>query len=327
MYDAQITEQSKVLAEVVINEEVKLNVNNLRDYEIHEWAKLFPKMANDEYNKLADDIAINGLYDAIMIYQNKIVDGTHRYLACKKAGVEPKATEWTGTEEELLRYIFSKNFNRRHLDASQRAMIAVEYGCLEDVLAAKNNSTSDLVKNLTTNHNAGKTTQKVVDSIGGGTNRQYISDAKYIKNNQPELVSYVRDAQMNIPRAVKLAKAKLTPDELNIAINRVLEKESVDKVIKEIKFLASPAHELGLNIAKKTLDFGVLFAMKLTEAALEEIKDVLYRHGYSEQAYTMYVATNTKQVQEAIEPLIKELPVNGYIIEPQDTAMSVIDEE
>jgi ParB-like chromosome segregation protein Spo0J len=326
MYDAQITEQSKVLTDVVTNEEVNLNVSNVTDYEIHGWAKLFPKMANDEYNNLADDIASNGLYDAIMIYQNKIVDGTHRYQACKKAGIEPKVTEWTGTEEELLKYIFSKNFNRRHLDASQKAMVAVEYGCLEEVLTAKKKLVTDLVKNLTTNQNASKTTQKVVDRIGGGTNRQYISDAKYIKNNQPELVSYVRDAQMNIPRAVKLAKAKLSPEELNIAINRVLEKESVDKVIKEIKFIVSPAHELGAN-EKKTLDFGILFAMKLNEAALEEIKDVLYRYGYSEQAYKMYVATNTKQVQEAMESLIKELPVNGYIIEPQDTAMSVIDEE
>lgn len=326
MYDDQITEQSEALTNVVTNEEVELDVNNSTNYEIHEWAKLFPKMTDDEYNNLADDIVINGLYDAIMIYQNKIVDGTHRYQACKKAGIEPKVTEWTGTEEELLKYIFSKNFNRRHLDASQKAMVVVEYGCIEEVLAAKKNLVTDLVKNLTTNHNAGKTTQKVVDNIGGGTNRQYISDAKYIKNNQPELVSYVRDAQMNIPRAVKLAKAKLSPEELNIAINRVLEKESVDKVIKEIKFIASPAHDLGAN-EKKILDFGILFAMKINEAAMEEIKNVLYRYGYSEQAYKMYVATNTKQVQEAMESFIKELPVNGYIVEPQDTAKSVIDEE
>lgn len=326
MYNDQIIEQSEVLINVVTNEEVELDVNNSTNYEIHEWAKLFPKMTDDEYNNLADDIASNGQYDVIMTYQNKIVDGAHRYLACKKAGIEPKITEWTGTEAELLKYIFSKNFNRRHLNANQRAMIAVEYGCIEEVLANKSNSVTDPVKNLTTNHNNGKTTQKVVDSIGGGTNRQYISDAKYIKDNHPELVSYVRDAKINIPKAVKLAKAKLTPEQLDIAVNRVLEKENVDRVIKEIKFLASPAHELGEN-EKKTLDFGILFAMKLNQTALEEIKNVLYRHGYSEQAYKMYVATNTKQVQAEMESLIKELPVNGYTVEPQDTAKSVINEE
>ena len=84
MYNDQIIEQSEVLINVVTNEEVKLDVNNSTNYEIHEWAKLFPKMTDDEYNNLADDIVINGLYDAIMIYQNKIVDGTHRYQAYVK---------------------------------------------------------------------------------------------------------------------------------------------------------------------------------------------------------------------------------------------------
>ncbi|WP_027937021.1 ParB/RepB/Spo0J family partition protein [Anaeroarcus burkinensis] len=325
MYDAQKTGQTEVLSNVAINDGMESNANGIRNYEIHEWANLFPRMTEEEYDHLADDIASNGQYEAIMTYQNKIVEGVHRYLACKKAGVEPQVTEWTGTEEALLKYIFGKNFNRRHLNASQRAMVAVEYGCLEKIIAAKNNS-SDLVKNLTTNHNSGKTTQKVVNSIGGGTNRQYISDANYIKSNQPELVRYVRDAQINIPKAVKLAKAKLTPDKLNIAIKRVLNKERVDKIINEIKFIESPAHELGES-EKQILDFGILFAMKLANAALEDIKDVLYRHGYSEQAYTLYVATNTKQVQESMESLMKELPVKGYIVEPQDTAKSVIDEE
>ncbi len=52
--------------------------------------------------------------------------GRNRYNACKLAKVEPHYSTWEGKPEELIPYVLSKNLHRRHLNESQRAMIAAK---------------------------------------------------------------------------------------------------------------------------------------------------------------------------------------------------------
>jgi ParB-like chromosome segregation protein Spo0J len=90
-------------------------------WEFHEAANLFP--LDEEYlDELAADIHANGQQDAIELQDGKILDGRRRYLACQRAGVEPKFREVQVADP--VAYVLSKNLHRRHLDASQRAMVA-----------------------------------------------------------------------------------------------------------------------------------------------------------------------------------------------------------
>ena len=43
-----------------------------------------------------EDIKKNGLQEKIWTYKGQIIDGRHRYLACKKFGIEPMFREWDG---------------------------------------------------------------------------------------------------------------------------------------------------------------------------------------------------------------------------------------
>ena len=55
-------------------------------------------------------------YDAerpIRLFQGKILDGWHRYLAACKANVEPVFKEFEGTEQEAVSLIFRENVARR----------------------------------------------------------------------------------------------------------------------------------------------------------------------------------------------------------------------
>lgn len=95
--------------------------------EFHAAATLFPMMENTAIKELAEDIAKNGQIEPILTVNGKIIDGRNRFEACKLAGVEPVFEEYQGdtSDEGLLKLSLSLNMKRRHLDASQKAMLAV----------------------------------------------------------------------------------------------------------------------------------------------------------------------------------------------------------
>lgn len=85
-------------------------------------AGLFPLIDGDEFNDLAADIAAHGLREPIVLYDGAILDGRNRYAACLSAGVAPRFVEYDG--DDALAFVLSLNLHRRHLDESQRGMVA-----------------------------------------------------------------------------------------------------------------------------------------------------------------------------------------------------------
>jgi len=106
-------------------------------YQYHEFADLYPIMPDEEVEDLAESIRLVGLKEAIVLCEEKILDGRHRDMACHMAGVEPCYTNFDGTREEAFNYVVAMNEHRRHLSSSQRAAIAVEkeemYNAIEEV--------------------------------------------------------------------------------------------------------------------------------------------------------------------------------------------------
>lgn len=104
------------------------NLNFLRamettpSYEYHPLANLFPLMAEAEIDELAENIRVNGLTYPIVLYEDKILDGRNRYLACQQAGVTPEFSEFSG--DDPIQFVLSVNLHRRHLTIAQRAEIA-----------------------------------------------------------------------------------------------------------------------------------------------------------------------------------------------------------
>jgi hypothetical protein len=90
----------------------------------HPLANLFPLIEGEDFEDLVADIRANGVHEPVWIYQGKILDGRNRYLAAQVAGVECPTREYTG--DDPLGFVISLNLKRRHLDTSQRAMIAAK---------------------------------------------------------------------------------------------------------------------------------------------------------------------------------------------------------
>lgn len=92
--------------------------------EYHEYSELFPMMNREEMAALCEDMRQNG-YDKtspIVLFGGKILDGRNRQLAADTAGVIPTYTEYTGTTP--LEFVIRHNLKRRHLNETQRAVIA-----------------------------------------------------------------------------------------------------------------------------------------------------------------------------------------------------------
>ena len=98
--------------------------------DFHPLANLFPLIDGAEFDDLVADISEHGLHEAIVVFENKILDGRNRFRACVAAGVEPAFTVYTG--EDPISYIVSLNLRRRHLNESQRAMVAAKLATLRD---------------------------------------------------------------------------------------------------------------------------------------------------------------------------------------------------
>jgi hypothetical protein len=96
----------------------------------HPLADLLPAMSDEEFKALKEDIQANGLRVPIVTYLNQILDGRHRYKAAMDAKVSLTEKDFVefkpAGSDTPLKFVISQNVNRRHLNESQRAIIAAE---------------------------------------------------------------------------------------------------------------------------------------------------------------------------------------------------------
>jgi ParB-like chromosome segregation protein Spo0J len=89
----------------------------------HKAAEIFPLMSAVEFDGLVMDILENGQREPIIVHNGEILDGRNRFRACQDLGVEPLTVEWDG-KGTAEAFVVSMNLHRRHLNESQRALIA-----------------------------------------------------------------------------------------------------------------------------------------------------------------------------------------------------------
>lgn len=96
---------------------------------VHKFAQKLPLMPEDELARLVASMKTLGFSDKepIVLLDGEILDGRNRGLAAELAEVAPKFREATAEERERpLAWVCAWNLDRRHLNASQRALLAAE---------------------------------------------------------------------------------------------------------------------------------------------------------------------------------------------------------
>lgn len=160
---------------------------------IHPVAELFPMLSQNELQGLAEDIKENGLQQPIVIQGDVLLDGRNRLEACKIVGVEPEFKEFGG--ENVFEFIIGANLHRRHLNESQRAMIAARLANMRS--GARTDRPNPNLDEVSLGRAAG------LLNVG----RSSVADAKFIDRESPELASKVKNGEITI----HAAKEELRP--------------------------------------------------------------------------------------------------------------------
>ena len=88
-------------------------------------AYIFPVMGPAGFAELVASVHTYGQRDLITVWGGEIIDGKHLYLACIKAGVEPRYLHLPD-DIDPREYVLDKNLEHRQMTASQRAVAALK---------------------------------------------------------------------------------------------------------------------------------------------------------------------------------------------------------
>ena len=218
----------------------------MTDYDLHDLCKLFPPMPEDQFNSLIDSIRDHGLLTPIMLHEGKILDGRHRYKACINLGIEPSFEEYEG--EDALGYVIALNLSRRHLDESQRAMIAGRISNLKDgqrkitgaSIGAANISQTEAASQLGVGRMSVQRARKVLDK---GT---------------PELAEAVDNGQIAVSVAAKIAE--MEPEQQAQVIADPKPEQAIKKIARQEKEEALAGKTIGQSLLVNKSLYGVIYA-------------------------------------------------------------------
>jgi N6-adenosine-specific RNA methylase IME4 len=218
-----------------------------QEYEIHELCKLFPPMPDDQFEALVEDIRENGLRDPIVIHENKILDGRHRYRACQVLGRHPFIIFYDGNDP--LGYVISHNMTRRHMDESQRSMVAARIANLKQ---------GDNRFTIETPIGGSTITQAAAASKMSVGERSVQRARKVIDKGTPELADAVDAGKIAVSVAAKIAE--MEPEQQQQIVADPRPEQAIKKVVRQEKEQALADRTIKQSLKDSTKVYGVIYA-------------------------------------------------------------------
>ena len=234
------------------------------EYELHPLCVLFPRMVDDAFVALTEDIRANGLREPITIHDGMILDGGNRYRACLQAGVEPTFREFDG--DNLVTFVLSANLHRRHMTAGQQAAIVAS---AQDWAKAQPASRPEKAGNLAplstvadraAQSGASERTQKMADKVA---------------RKDPDLAAQVARGEVSLPKAVET----ITGRRPGAKPARSVEQEEHEAAMEEVAKDFDPIAELESAQREIALLNARIKAMSVDDTGKELAKQIEIRQG------------------------------------------------
>jgi N6-adenosine-specific RNA methylase IME4 len=177
----------------------------------HPASTIFQLLEGEEFDALVESIRAKGLLNPIWLHPDgSIIDGRNRYRGCLEAGVEPRFQTWNG-KGSLTGFVFAQNFDRRHLNATFRALAAKKAEPFYAAEAKERQRQSpgrpkkgqekgtQTVEQVSRSKNESLAADRAAKAAK--TNRQYVSDLKKIEKEAPQVYARIEAGELELPEA------------------------------------------------------------------------------------------------------------------------------
>lgn len=187
-------------------------------YTQHPLSSAFPAMSDNEFQELKDSIEVNGVLNAITIYEDMVIDGWHRYKAANDLAIDCPETELDESIDPKD-FVLAQNKNRRHITAAQLAIATTAvYAWVPRGRQNKSVGTTDLIKTTTE-----------LAKISGVSESSIEKAKSILKNASEEVKEAVKSGKIGLEKAKAISK--LPKDKQAGAIDKALPKEAPEKPV------------------------------------------------------------------------------------------------
>ena len=204
----------------------------------HDSCKMFPKLQPDELQELYFSIKENGQQDDIVFWRPdentdpQLVDGRHRGVVMTSSEdiSDPNCCLYTCDERSIVEWVWSKNYNRRHLDSTDRANLVLSMGGLREKMpvgrkAEGAESITDAAKQV-------------------GVSRATVNRRKRTLNEGGEKLNEAVDSKDIDVSTAEKAATSLNEDGQSKLVDMVADgaspKEAIEEVSKDAENIKSP---------------------------------------------------------------------------------------
>lgn len=238
----------------------------------HPIANVFPEMSAAEFAALKEDIAEHGVREPVWTWRGQVLDGRHRARACRELGIECPEREYDGDESELVAFVVSLNLKRRHLDESQRAMVAAAIAKLEkganqhaQICAP---SQSDAAEMLNVSRRSVQAAKKVIDD-GAPELREAVEHGEVSVSAAAEVVDLPKREQKKLVRAGTVQERAA---ELRKERKPVEPDDEVGRLTEELQDAKDQIRELTQQLEEMQAE---IVSLQVVEEAGDKVKAAL----------------------------------------------------
>lgn len=249
--------------------------------------QVMPELSAEEYQRLKEDIAANGVQVAVEYDEvGNILDGHHRVKACQEIGLTdwPKVFRVGMTEEEKIEHALRLNLTRRHLTREQKQAVIREK-------LKENPAVSD---------------RKLADALGVSNSTVSLARKELIESGQVcESHTCIGSDGKNYPRQVERKPIALyNPDSYTVS--------AVDRAIKEAPAEVVQALESGLiqptdidTVRRHTPEQQIEIVRQLTVGTVKGVNQAVAK------AKAAFGDTEDKAIKR-LKGLFNGLPIGYY---------------
>jgi hypothetical protein len=186
-------------------------------YQQHPYGKVWQRFDLDTFNELAGNIRLRGLDQDILLYQDKILEGWHRYLGCLATERTATFIKFEGTDLEAAERVHASGVRRQSTPEQRYASFVLlceecpEFKQKYEQLQEKGAEQQETGKPLSTDGLR-------VDVIGSkakaaGVSRSTAAKVESVKKHKPEAVAEIAGGKTSankVLRGIKKTKQSTT---------------------------------------------------------------------------------------------------------------------